>query len=423
MACFVSDAPVLISRYIAFRYISVGKRSHLVSFMSAISIFGLSLSIGILITVLSVMNGFDREMRNTILGVVPHITVSSDENLNDEAWQEITQLAYSFPEIVSSEPIIEVTGIVATEHGNKGVLVNGINTELETSISGIDRFITRGSLFALENKRWGIILGETLAEQLNVSMGSLMDLYSPSITLNPLTPLANFRQFEVVGIFRVGNQELDNEFVMINMAAARALFRLRTPFNGLRMETTDVLQAESIRLRLSEELPATVTTASWIVQFGAIYENILFSRSIISFMLWLLVGVAAFNLVVSLIMIVRDKKGDIAILRTLGASPRLINRIFVWQGCLIGVIGIVIGIVLGVIGSFQITNIAEFIEEVFSIQLLNAEVYPIDFLPSQLSLVDVSFVIFGVFVLALLATIYPARRAAAIQPAEALREE
>ena len=210
---------------------------------------------------------------------------------------------------------------------------------------------------------------------------------------------------------------------MINIAAARALFRLRTPYNGLRIRTSDVLQADTTRSQLAAELPGIVRTSSWTAQFGAIYENIRFSRSIISFMLWLLIGVAAFKLIVSLIMIVRDKTGDIAILRTLGASPKLINRIFMWQGCLIGAIGIVIGVVLGIIGSLQITNIAEFIERRLSIQLLNAEVYPIDFLPSQLNAIDVFLVTVGVFGLSLLATIYPARRAAAIQPAEALRIE
>ena len=414
---------ISISKLIAFRYVSVGNRSHLVSFMSTISIFGLSLGVAILITVMSVMNGFDREMRDSILGVVPHVTVISEENLTSEAWQEISQATLTSPGVISSAPVIEVAGVVATEHSSKGVLVNGINATLEPNVSAIGRFISEGDLSALENKRWGLVIGETLADRLNASLGDFVELYSPSITLNPLTTLANFRQFEVVGIFRVGSQELDNELVMINIAAAQALFRLRSPINGLRVRATDVLQADSIRLQLSEELPNTVTTSSWTAQFGAIYENILFSRSIISFMLWLLIGVAAFNLIVSLIMIVRDKKEDIAILRTLGASPKLINRIFMWQGFFIGAIGIIIGSALGIIGSLYITHIAEFIENVFSLQLLNAEVYPIDFLPSQLSLEDVSLITFGVFVLSLFATLYPARRAAAIQPAEALRAE
>lgn len=419
----MNESSVSIPKYIALRYVSVGKHSHLVSFMSIICIAGLSLGIAILITVLSVMNGFDIEMRENILGIVPHVTVSSDENLSSEQWQNISQITHASPAVISSAPVIEVAGVVATEQSSKGVLVNGINAELESSVSAIGRFINVGSLAALEEERWGIVIGQTLAERLDVGLNDRIDLYSPSITLNPLTPLANFRKFEVVGIFRVGTQELDNELVMINIAAAKALFRLRTPYNGLRIRTSDVLQADVTRSQLAAELPEIVRTSSWTAQFGAIYENIRFSRSIISFMLWLLIGVAAFNLIVSLIMIVRDKTGDIAILRTLGASPKLINRIFMWQGCLIGAIGIVIGVVLGIIGSLQITNIAEFIERRLSIQLLNAEVYPIDFLPSQLSAIDVFLVVVGVFALSLLATIYPARRAAAIQPAEALRIE
>ncbi|MDG2251923.1 MAG: lipoprotein-releasing ABC transporter permease subunit [Gammaproteobacteria bacterium] len=417
----MNESSVSIPKYIALRYVSVGKHSHLVSFMSVICIAGLSLGVAILITVLSVMNGFDIEMRENILGIVPHVTVSSDENLSSEQWQNISQIIHGSPTVISSAPVIEVAGVIATEQSSKGVLVNGINAELEPSVSAIRRFINSGSLSALEEERWGIVIGQTLAERLNVSLNDRIDLYSPSITLNPLTPLANFRKFEVVGIFRVGAQELDNELVMINIAAARALFRLRTPYNGLRIRTSDVLQADTTRSQLAAELPGIVRTSSWTAQFGAIYENIRFSRSIISFMLWLLIVVAAFNLIVSLIMIVRDKTGDIAILRTLGASPKLINRIFMWQGCLIGAIGIVIGVVLGIIGSLQVTNIAEFIERRLSIQLLNAEVYPIDFLPSQLSAIDVFLVTVGVFSLSLLATIYPARRAAAIQPAQALR--
>jgi len=419
----MGDRVPSFSRYIAMRYISAGKRSHLVSFMSAISIFGLALGIAILITVLSVMNGFDRELRENILGIVPHITITSDENLSADTWQEIENLAMRTGQVQALAPVIEITGVIATPQSNKGVLVNGIDAANESRVSAIYRFMRAGDLAALEQTRWGIILGEPLAQRLGVTLGDSVDLFSPNISLNPITPLATFRSFEVVGLFRVGTEELDNELAMINIAAARALFRLRTPFSGLRLRTTDVLQADRIRLDLVPALPVGVRIESWTARFGAIYDNIRFSRSIIGFMLWLLVGVAAFNLVVSLIMIVRDKRGDIAILRTLGASPQLIKHIFMWQGCCIGLIGIVIGVTLGIIGSLQISNLAAWVERRFGLQLLNAEVYPIDFLPSQLSVSDVITVALGVFLLALCATVYPANRAAAVQPAEALRAD
>ena len=419
----MNSNPSSFARYIALRYVSVGKRSQLVSFMSAISIFGLALGIAILITVLSVMNGFDREMRENILGIVPHITINSDENLSIDAWLEIQNLVNDNPQIVSAAPVINTLGVVVSDAGNKGVLVNGIDAGSETSVSAIDRFMQAGSLEILQNKKWGLVLGQGLANRLGLALGDQIDLFSPVINLNPITPLATFRSFEVVGIFRVGTQELDSELVIINIDAARVLFRLRSPFNGLRLRTVDVLEADAVRASLLNVLPAGSEVRSWTSQFGSIYENIKFSRNIISFMLWLLVGVAAFNLVVSLIMIVRDKTADIAILRTLGASPRIINRIFMWQGGFIALLGIVIGVAFGIFGSLQITAFAAFIERQFSVQLLSAEVYPIDFLPSQLSYVDIIIVIFGVMVLSLLATIYPARRAAAIQPAAALRTE
>jgi lipoprotein-releasing system permease protein len=314
-------------------------------------------------------------------------------------------------------------GVIANTVGNKGVLVNGIDLDKETSVSIIDSFFVAGSLEGLRDSRWGLILGQTLADRLAVNVGDRVDLFSPAISINPIIPLATFRSFEIVGVFKVGTQDLDSDFVMININAANALFRLRTSYNGLRIRITDVLEANRVQPELQASLPDGVDVSSWTTQFGAIYDNIQFSRTIIGFMLWLLVGVAAFNLIVSLLMIVRDKRGDIAILRTMGASQQTINRIFMWQGCLIGTIGIVIGVLLGVIGSLQITNLVGLIEESFSIQFLSAEVYPIDFLPSKIKVTDILVVSAGVFILSLLATIYPARKAAAVVPAEALRAD
>ena len=423
MVFYVGNRNPSISRYIAVRYISSGKRSHLVSFMSAVSILGLTLGVAILITVLSVMNGFDKEMRESILGVVPHITISSGENLSANSWQEIADKAVQVPGVVAVAPVVQEGGIVLTNNASRSVLVTGVDTQVEGEVSIIDQFFIAGSLESLSKNRWGMIVGKTLADQLGVKLGGFIDLYSSAVSINPLTPLASYRKFEVVGIFKVGNQDLDNELVITNIGAARALFRSRSPFTGLRIKTFDVLKADEIMSSLTQVLPVSVRTMSWSNQFGAIYENIKFSRSIISFMLWLLVGVAAFNLVVSLTMIVRDKKRDIAILRTLGATPKLIQKIFIWQGVLIGLAGITSGLLLGIIGSLQITHIVTMLEWIFSTRFLDAEIYPIDFLPSQLSLTDILYVIFGVVVLSLLVTIYPARRAAAIQPAEVLRAD
>jgi lipoprotein-releasing system permease protein len=419
----VSSKPLALSRFVAFRYVIAGKNSHLVSFMSAISIFGLALGLAILVIVLSVMNGFDKEMRQSVLGIVPHITISTEENFNDTQWQEVRTTIQQNSAVVSVSPVIQAIGVAATQGRHKGVVINGVDAALEAESSAINRFMRAGDLGALIDNRWGVVLGQTLANRLGVELGDNVDLFSTAISINPITPLATFKGFDVVGIYRVGAEELDGNLVMINLSAARSLFRLRTPYNAVHIRTVDVLQAEMVRQEIMNDLPGVLRSESWVATLGAIYENIKFSREIISFMLWLLIAVAAFNLVVSLIMIVRDKRGDIAILRTLGASPKTIKRIFMWQGCFIGLTGIVFGVMLGVLGSLYVSQFATFIEAIFSIQILNAEVYPIDFLPSELNFLDVFTVASGVLVLSLLATIYPASRAAAIQPADALRHE
>ena len=419
----MSSKPLALSRFVAFRYVIAGKNSHLVSFMSAISVFGLALGLAILVIVLSVMNGFDKEMRQSVLGIVPHITISTEENFNDTQWQEVRTTIQQNSAVVSVSPVIQAIGVAATQGSHKGVVINGVDAALEAESSAINRFMRAGDLGALIDNRWGVVLGQTLANRLGVELGDNVDLFSTAISINPITPLATFKGFDVVGIYRVGAEELDGNLVMINLSAARSLFRLRTPYNAVHIRTVDVLQAEMVRQEIMSDLPGVLRSESWVATLGAIYENIKFSREIISFMLWLLIAVAAFNLVVSLIMIVRDKRGDIAILRTLGASPKTIKRIFMWQGCFIGLTGIVFGVMLGVLGSLYVSQFATFIEAIFSIQILSAEVYPIDFLPSELNFLDVFTVASGVLVLSLLATIYPASRAAAIQPADALRHE
>ncbi|MGI9251709.1 MAG: lipoprotein-releasing ABC transporter permease subunit [Pseudohongiellaceae bacterium] len=412
-----------LPRYIALRYVHLGKRSQLVSFMSAISVGGLALSVAILITVLSVLNGFDREMRLNVLDVVPHITIHSSEQPGRQMWDEMRRIALAHPEVESVTGLAEVPGVIAAGEVGQGVLMVGIDTETDPLTATLQRFIQSGDMEALNERRWTVVLGASLARRLNVEIGATVDLFSPVININPLTPLATFRRFEVSGIYRVGSQQLDSELAIINLADARALFRLRSPYNTLRLQLNDVLAADRVMREVAQGAPPGFGLQSWTAQFGSIYENILFSRNIIAFMLWLLVAVAAFNLVVSLIMIVRDKKADIAILRTLGASPRLINRIFIWQGGLIGLLGLVIGLLLGIVLALNISDMATALEQSLGVQIFNAEVYPIDFLPSQLQFADIAVVSVGVLGLALLATFYPARRAAAIQPAEALRGE
>ncbi|MCI5107084.1 MAG: ABC transporter permease, partial [Pseudomonadales bacterium] len=239
-------ASLALSRFIATRYVSAGKRSHLVSFMSAISIAGLALGVAILIIVLSVMNGFDREMRDNILNIVPHITFSTEENLSDQEWQELADLASAASGVSSVSGFIQVTGVIANNNFSKGVLINGLDVANDAGLESLQQFVRSGSIDALNEQRWGIVLGQTLANNLGVSVGDEIDLFSTSLNINPLAALPTFRPFTVTGIFRVGTQELDSELVIINQTAARALFRLRSSANGLRLQTDNVLEANAL---------------------------------------------------------------------------------------------------------------------------------------------------------------------------------
>ena len=263
-----------VPRLIAIRYISIRSHSHLVSFMSAISIFGLSIGVGILITAMSIMNGFDTEMRENILGVVPHITLSTDENLELQEWENIAGSVSELSEVNGISPVINVGGVVETESGNSGVLVAGINPQMEENVSVIGKFFVNGELENLNDTRWGIVIGQSLAGQLKVNLGESVNLFSPSIDINPLAPRATFRQFEVVGIFKVGNQQLDNNLVIANIESIRALFKMRQNYNGLRLRTRDVLKVAETEGRLSDLVPEQILITSWTTQFGANNENI-----------------------------------------------------------------------------------------------------------------------------------------------------
>lgn len=408
---------------IALRYVSMGRRSQLVSFMSLLTIAGLALSVAILVTVLSVMNGFDREMRENVLGILPHISVQSEGQGSAERWDRVNQVLAQFPELSRQTPLVETAGVLASARSSRGVLVNGIDLQQAPAYSALAERITAGSLQALGQQRFSIVLGESLATQLGVGIGDTVNLYSLNLSVNPLTVLPNQRQFTVVGLYRVGTQELDAALALIPLADARALFRVRAVHTTMRLHTDDVLAADQLARRIAPQLPFDFQLQTWTAQFGAIYENILLSRSIVGLLLWLLVAVAAFNLVVSLVMIVRDKRGDVAILRTMGASPSMIGRIFLYQGCMIGLLGLVIGLLLGVLMAGSVGDLVAWLEGLSGAQLLSAEVYPVDFLPSQLLLKDLLMISVGVLLLCLLASVYPAWRAARLQPAAALRLE
>jgi len=411
--------------YIGKRYASLRSSNQLVSFISLLSVCGLGLGVAILTTALSVMNGFDRELQQRILGLVPHITVTSARNasLKDvQGWETLRETMLEVPGITGAAPYLQLQGMLLAKGRSKGIVLNGIEPDEERRVSILEDFITQGSLDGLNDESYGIILGQSLARYLDVSIGEQVMLVS---TVVPITPMGEFprqKAFTVTGIFNVG-ASIDGNLAMVHMNDAQRLYRLGDKIHGYRLQTEDLFGVLAIEEVLTGLLPGDLTIADWTLAYGNIYENIRISKALVGLLLTLLVAVAAYNIVVSLMMVVKDKQGDIAILRTMGASLGTIRRIFLVQGFLIGLSGTLAGLGLGMLLSRLAGTAVSSLESMLGIQLLSADVYPVNYLPSELRLDD--FLLVGLLALSLtlLATLYPASRAAQTNPAEILRHE
>lgn len=411
--------------YIGRRYASLRSRNQLVSFISLLAVAGLSLGVAILITVLSVMNGFDRELQQRILALVPHITVTTARNealMNAEQWQPVREILHDTAGVTGSAPYLQLQGMLLANGNSKGILLNGIDPAEEQKVSIIADFIQSGSLDDLQADSYRIAIGEGLARHLGVTLGDRVMLVS---TVVPITPLGEFprqKSFEVGAIFKVGSQ-IDDSLALVHLSDAQRLYRMGEHIHGYRLQTEDLFEVQKIEQALQETLPQGLALADWTYTYGNIYENIRMSKALVGLLLTMLVAVAAFNIVVSLIMVVRDKKGDIAILRTMGTPLATIRRIFLVQGFIIGLIGTLAGLVLGIILSLSAGSFVAALESLLGIQLLSSDIYPVNYLPSQLRSGDLLLVCVLALSLSLLATLYPSSKAARTRPAEILRHE
>ena len=414
-----------LALYIGKRLASVRSRHFLTGVISLLSIIGLSLGVAILIAVLSVMNGFDRELRQRVLAMVPHITMQTSRNeflLNREVWQEIQNDVESISGVTGSAPYLQVQGMLLANGKSKGILLNGIDPAAESRISGIDEFIVEGRYDGLGERTYNLLIGDALAELLGVKVGDRLTLVS---TIVPITPLGEFirqKQFTVSGIFSVGSQ-LDSSMAIAHISDVQRVYRLGDAIHGLRLEVDDLFGVNSITRNIRTNVSDNFVISNWTWDYGNIYENIRLSKTLVGLLLSLLVAVAAFNVVVSLVMVVKDKQGDIAILRTMGTSLESIRNIFLVQGFSIGIMGTAFGLVLGLIFAMTISDIVAWLELLLGIQFLSADIYPVDYLPSQIQFMDVFLVYSLSLLLTILATLLPARSAAQVDPAEALRYE
>lgn len=407
-----------ISLFIGLRYTRARRRNHFISFISLTSVLGLMLGVAVLITVLSVMNGFDRELKTRILGMVPHATINSYEPFRN--WQRVGEIAMKNRQVVAVAPYTQLQGMLTSGGLVNGAMIAGIEPEAEKKVSIVQNHMTAGQVENLRAGEYGIVLGSALAANLGVVPGDKVTLVLPEASLSPAGVIPRFKRFTVVGIFKVG-ADIDGMLAYVHIADAGKLLRIGDKVQGVRLKLHDLFQAPDVARSTLERLPEFFYASNWTQTHGNLFNAIKMEKAMMSLLLLFIVMVAAFNIVSSLVMVVTDKKSDIAVLRTLGASPNTIMKIFMVQGTVVGLIGTVAGVALGVLLALTISDIASGIEKLFGISLFDA--YFVNYLPSQLDWTDVVWIGAAAFIMSFVATIYPARRAARVEPAEALRYE
>lgn len=408
--------------FVGLRYTRAKRRNHFISFISLISMAGITLGIWALIDVLSVMNGFQREIRTRILSVVSHVQITGAEGVLPN-WQSVAADSAKHPEVLASAPYVQAQGLLSFGENVRGAIIRGIEPEAERKVADIDKHMKVGALTDLRPGEFGIVLGADLARALRVIRGDKLVLIAPRGQVTPAGIVPRLKQFTVVGIFEVGHYEYDSGLALIDLADAQKLYQLGDAVSGVRLKIRDLLQAPRVARELAQMISADAYVSDWTQQNANFFRAVEIEKRMMFLILTLIVAVAAFNIVSTLVMVVTDKQSDVAILRTLGASPASIMKIFIVQGTIIGTVGTLLGVVIGVITALNIDVIVPFIEHAFHVQFLSREVYYISELPSELQWGDVTVIAAMSFVLTLLATLYPSFRASRIKPAEALRYE
>lgn len=409
--------------FIGLRYTRAKRRNHFISFISLISLLGITLGMTALITVMSVMNGFQKEVRTRILGVASHIQVGG-MNGGLPGWRQVAEEALKHPQVKAAAPYVSAQGMVSHDQVVSGVAVRGILPSVEDNVADLASMMVDGRLDNLMPGEFGMVIGRELARALGVFTGDKIVLISPQGQVTPAGIIPRLKQFTIVGIFQAGHFEYDSTLVLIHLADAQKLYRMEDDqVSGVRLKLRDLFHAPQVARELVPMISGGVLISDWSRQHANYFRAIQIEKRMLSLILALIIAVAAFNIVSTLVMAVTDKQSDIAILRTLGASPRSIMKIFIVQGTIIGVVGTTLGVIGGVLLAYNIESVIGAIEHLFSVQFLSREVYYISEIPSDLQSADVITVAAVSFVLTLLATLYPSYRASRVNPAEALRYE
>jgi len=407
---------------VGLRYTRAKRRNHFISFISAISMAGIALGVAALIVVLSVMNGFQKELRARILGVASHVQISGANNrLTD--WQAVAKLASQDPRVLAAAPFVNAQAMLAAGQAVRGSVVRGILPEREAQVAELGLHMRAGKLEALKPGEFGIVLGSELARALGALTGDKVALIAPQGMVTPAGVIPRLKQFTVVGLFEVGMFEYDSGLALVHLEDAQKLYQMGDAVSGVRLRLDDLFAARGVARELMAKLDRDLYATDWTRSHANFFRAVEIEKRVMFIILLLIVAVAAFNIVSTLVMLVTDKQSDIAILRTLGAAPGSIMQIFMVQGALIGVIGTVSGVLLGVLIGFNVDTVVPFVENLLGFKFLAKDVYYISDLPSDVQLRDVATIGIVSLALSFLATLYPSWRASRVNPAEALRYE
>jgi lipoprotein-releasing system permease protein len=408
--------------FIGLRYTRAKRRNHFISFISLISMLGMALGVMALIVVLSVMNGFQKEIRARMLGASPHLEVVADGG-RLQSWKAILDKVAQHPQVSAAAPYVAGQGMLSFGQSVQGVMVRGIDPTLETAITELSGKMKIGALSDLRAGEFNIVLGSDLARTLGVRLNDKIMLIAPQGQITPAGMMPRLKQFRVAGIFEIGMAPYDNSLALIHLIDAQKLFQLGDAVTGISAKMREIDLAPRVAHELQKQFPPELYANDWTHQNSNYFRAVQMEKKMMFIILSLIVAVAAFNIVSTLVMAVTDKQADIAILRTLGASPRSIMKIFIVQGVIIGLIGTLLGSVGGIVLALNLDVVVPFIERLVGVQFLAKDVYYISELPSDLRYHEVALVTGISFVISLLATLYPSYRASKTQPAEALRYE
>jgi lipoprotein-releasing system permease protein len=404
------------------RYVRSRSGNQFVSLISAISMLGIAIAVGVLIVVLSVVNGFERELRERSLAMSAHATIEDASGRLDD-WRHRVEQARENVAVSGAAPYVDGQALLVLRQQLSGAELRGIDPELEDEVSGVANVMTAGTLDSLQPGSFGIVLGIELAQALGAEVGDLVTVTLAEGRVTPAGVMPRTKRFKVGGIYRVGMYEFDRRLAFVNLEDAQRLYRRGDSVSGVRIAVTDIYRAPEIVREVALDAGGGVLVSDWTRRHINFFRSIQITKSILFVILLLVVAVAAFNIVSTLVMVVKDKQADIAILRTVGARPGSILRIFITQGSIIGVLGTVAGVLLGVILTLNLESIVGFLESTFGIKFLAADVYFISDLPAELRVPDVVRIAGIALLLALASTVYPAWQAARTLPAEALRYE